>query len=344
MSLKAMIWVRESAPTRTATEIVVLYSLADRANDDGTGAWPSRATLADEARCSRATINRVLRDLEDRQVIVRGDQTILDRHNYPRDRRPVVWDLNMSLDRADEETGSQIETPPAEEETGSRRRADGVSPTTQRGIADEPTGYRRRDLNPPQTLPDPSSNQSPLADAAGDGPATVAETPVWETPPLIERPSLDPETPVEAPAPVDAPPASETAPRPGEGRVPDEVTPEFLDWYRRYPVSKGRKDGFKAWWKAVRQISVEDLNAATDRYAAWVEAGGVSDKQFVPYPATWLNGERWDDELPDPRPASRPSNSLADWLSPEDLAELNGETSDPPRTDYSTAPYIDGDL
>ena len=126
------------------------------------------------------------------------------------------------------------------------------------------------------------------------------------------------------------------------------MTPEFLDWYRRYPVSKGRKDGFKAWWKAVRQISVEDLNAATDRYAAWVEAGGVSDKQFVPYPATWLNGERWDDELPDPRPASRPStsrssNSLADWLSPEDLAELNGETSDLPRTDYSNAPYIDGD-
>ena len=195
---------------------------------------------------------------------------------------------------------------------------------------------------------------SPLADAAGDGPATVAETPVWDTPPLIERPSLDPdssrsatppsprsETPVEAPAPADAP-------RPGEGRVPDEVTPEFLDWYRRYPVSKGRKDGFKAWWKAVRQISVEDLNAATDRYAAWVEAGGVSDKQFVPYPATWLNGERWDDDLPDPRAASRPSNSrssnsLADWLSPEDLAELNGETSDLPRTDYSNAPYIDGD-
>ena len=197
---------------------------------------------------------------------------------------------------------------------------------------------------------------SPLADAPGDGPATVAETPVWDTPPLIERPSLDPEssrsatrpsprseTPVEAPAPVDAPDAPETTPRPGEGRVPDDVTPEFLDWYDRYPVSKGRKDGFKAWWKAVRRISVEDLNAATDRYAEWVEAGGVSDKKYVPYPATWLNGERWDDDLPDPRAASRPSNSVADWLSPEDLAELNGETYDLTRTDYSNDPYIDGD-
>ena len=145
-----MIWVREHAPTNKSTELVVLYSLADRAADDGTGAWPSWATLQKEARASRATVARTLGRLEEKGLISRGDQTILDRLNYPRDRRPVVWDLNMSLDRDDaeagsqietppagEETGSQIETPPAEEETGSRLRRDGVSPTSRRGLADE---------------------------------------------------------------------------------------------------------------------------------------------------------------------------------------------------------------
>lgn len=123
---------------------------------------------------------------------------------------------------------------------------------------------------------------SPLADAEGDRPEpqTVDETPVWGTPPLIETPSLKP--------------------LPGAGRVPDDYTPEFEDWYSRYPKKVGKRDAFKAWWRAVKRVTPAELSAHVDRYAAWIAAGGVSSKQFIPYPATWLNKDQWLDDLGTP--------------------------------------------
>lgn len=66
----------------------------------------------------------------------------------------------------------------------------------------------------------------------------------------------------------------------------------FEAFWRAYPrrVSKGAAR--KAYGKAIRKISHGELMAATRRYAVTV-AG--KDPQFIPHPATWLNGERWSD-------------------------------------------------
>lgn len=69
----------------------------------------------------------------------------------------------------------------------------------------------------------------------------------------------------------------------------------FLDFWQQYPRKIAKKDAERAWLR----LSVEQQSAAMTALPMhckhWQLRG---DLQFVPHPATWLNGERWEDELP----------------------------------------------
>ncbi|STD70278.1 helix-turn-helix domain-containing protein [Corynebacterium renale] len=93
MSLKAMVWVMEEAPTKDQGELAVLYALADRVDDTGKGGYPSQDWLALRARCSTRTVRRKLQALEAQGLIARGDQRMVA--HFSADRRPVVWDICM---------------------------------------------------------------------------------------------------------------------------------------------------------------------------------------------------------------------------------------------------------
>src|SRR5687767_8542683 len=84
-----------------------------------------------------------------------------------------------------------------------------------------------------------------------------------------------------------------------------EVQTDFDVFWRTYPRRVGKKDAHRA-WKA--------LNPSTDLVRAilaalawqsqtkdWQKDGGA----FVPYPATYLRGERWTDEQPQFLPEHR---------------------------------------
>lgn len=117
MSLRAMTWALEQAPVDDPTEALLLVALADRAGDDGRGAWPSQQWLADRTRVTTRSVRRMLAGLEARGLIVRGDSRIVD--HLPADRRPVVWNLTLAMVRPD---------------------LDGRTPTTGRG---RPAGSER---------------------------------------------------------------------------------------------------------------------------------------------------------------------------------------------------------
>jgi hypothetical protein len=91
LSLIAYTWVVQEADARNPAELAVLCALADKAWDDGTRAYPSIDTIAEDARMSRSTAQRTLTRLEERGVIRRGDQALVAGWHY----RPVVWDLVM---------------------------------------------------------------------------------------------------------------------------------------------------------------------------------------------------------------------------------------------------------
>lgn len=130
MSLKAMLWVLEDCTVAEPELRVLLFALADRAANDGTSAFPSRAWLAERCFCSVRSVSRRLARLEEMGIIRRGDQHLVD--HFRADRRPVVWDLNITYGV----------TPVTRRDTGDRSatscRGDtcdtyGVTPVTERG-------------------------------------------------------------------------------------------------------------------------------------------------------------------------------------------------------------------
>jgi hypothetical protein len=74
----------------------------------------------------------------------------------------------------------------------------------------------------------------------------------------------------------------------------------FADFWRTYPRKTSKRDARKAWASAVRRTGDPAVVlAGARRYAA---DPNLPEQQFIPHPATWLNGDRWDDG---PLPARR---------------------------------------
>ena len=92
---------------------------------------------------------------------------------------------------------------------------------------------------------------------------------------------------------------------------------DFDVFWAAYPKKKSKGDAEKA-WKALNP-DCELLAIMLDKLAIaktspeWTKQGG----QFIPHPATWLRGKRWEDEFPDV-PAR-------DRTAMDDLRELHGK-------------------
>lgn len=100
--------------------------------------------------------------------------------------------------------------------------------------------------------------------------------------PVTEQKEEPQEEPQEEPTPL--------LPRPAAGK-PD-ADAEFETWYETYPRKEAKADARKAWPKARKTMT---LQALLDAVAA--KRGGLHrERQFMPNPASWLNGRRWEDE------------------------------------------------
>ena len=73
-----------------------------------------------------------------------------------------------------------------------------------------------------------------------------------------------------------------------------EAAPDFQDFWLLYPRRVARKDALKAWGK----LSPAQQVAAITALVEWRRVWANKDLDYLPYPATWINGERWTDELP----------------------------------------------
>lgn len=70
--------------------------------------------------------------------------------------------------------------------------------------------------------------------------------------------------------------------------------------YKAYPRHIAKKEALRAIRSAFKRgMKPPDLLAATKRYTAAVLASDTKP-EFVPYPATWYNADRWNDPLPAP--------------------------------------------
>lgn len=71
------------------------------------------------------------------------------------------------------------------------------------------------------------------------------------------------------------------------------VSADFDKWYQAYPRKIARADAEKAYRSALKKADAATLLAAVQAFA---RSMSEKDAKFIPYPASWLNGERWSDE------------------------------------------------
>ena len=104
-------------------------------------------------------------------------------------------------------------------------------------------------------------------------------------------------------------------------RIAKEKTsdPDFERFWSSYPKKASKKDADKAFLKTLPQefeTIMESLEKWKKSYD-WTKDGG----QYIPNAATWLNGERWNDEVPKYTGPSKQSSRQelpTDYCSPEE--------------------------
>jgi DNA-binding transcriptional ArsR family regulator len=74
----------------------------------------------------------------------------------------------------------------------------------------------------------------------------------------------------------------------------DEVNYYFDQLWEMYPRKVGKGQARKAYVAASKKIDFFDLLPKLEAYVSTLDG---KDKQYMPHLATWLNGERWADEV-----------------------------------------------
>ena len=69
----------------------------------------------------------------------------------------------------------------------------------------------------------------------------------------------------------------------------------FNDFYNQYPRKMARKDAERAWNRLTPIQQAECLEAMPNYLKYWKIKETAKD--FIPYPATFLNQERWTDDI-----------------------------------------------
>ena len=81
--------------------------------------------------------------------------------------------------------------------------------------------------------------------------------------------------------------------RPEDSCASADAEREFATWWVEYPRKKGKGQAAKAYKAARKKADATELLDAIKAQRDTLTKDGVD---YCPYPATWLNGERWADE------------------------------------------------
>lgn len=151
MSVQSMTWALAQSDLKDPTARHVLLCLANYANKDGRGAFPSASSLSEDTGLSVRTVKYKLDLLEKEGYIKRGNQAIAAAYIDRQDRRPIVYD--MATDRgASAAPGG--ERGANEDTTGCNPQQSDVQLTTERGApaAPNPSSNHHLSTNNPKPV------------------------------------------------------------------------------------------------------------------------------------------------------------------------------------------------
>ena len=85
-------------------------------------------------------------------------------------------------------------------------------------------------------------------------------------------------------------------------KPPSDFSDEFDSFWSKYPRKDAKPTAKKAFTKAARQVGAAAIMMGLETQLPTMSA---KERQFIPLPATWLNQERWADEV-DSKPYTPP--------------------------------------
>ena len=193
------------------------------------------------------------------------------------------------------------------------------------GISDKKTFIANRNILKQRGFIDfePGKKGSPtkyvLVDLKKYGSATLPNTPP-NTPPFIP-PNSPPNIPPNSPSYNDFLPIEKNKNKTKtkqNGLFSPQIETNFEAFWKEYPRKVGKGDARKAFSKTIlKGVSLETLLEALrkqKRCTQWNRDNG----RYIPHPSTWLNQERWEDEVDDNGdgtgyPEDPGLQRLADW-------------------------------
>ena len=103
----------------------------------------------------------------------------------------------------------------------------------------------------------------------------------------------------------------------------DEPLPEFEAFWEQYPKHVAKKEALKAWRALNPSKKLQDqiLYDISRRRAR----GEWSEAKFIPHPATYLRGERWNDETANKKVKPGAGNPFFEMLEKMGAEENDGE-------------------
>jgi DNA-binding MarR family transcriptional regulator len=106
-------------------------------------------------------------------------------------------------------------------------------------------------------------------------------------------------------------------------REPREEDPAFAAFWEVYPRKVGKDGARAAWVKAMARAGLPDVLSGLKAFVLAVKG---AEQRFIPYPATWLNQGRWQDDQSHARNGPRSSTDdlrdLSTISAADDLARL----------------------
>lgn len=163
MSNIALSWAFKCHVGNASAKAVLVY-LADRADDDGTAAYPKIATIVNVTELSERTVRTALKTLQERGFIRRGDQRYARLGKGGRNRLPqycqIVWDLAVESDPSTLEWIKETHTAEQDPKTMGNTVDPAASTVTENGES--------KDVTPENVGTKPISSTANLAGLEND--------------------------------------------------------------------------------------------------------------------------------------------------------------------------------
>jgi DNA-binding Lrp family transcriptional regulator len=99
----------------------------------------------------------------------------------------------------------------------------------------------------------------------------------------------------------------EDNPQPNKKITPDQ----FEEFWKLYPRKVGKPTAKQRWDTLSKKPSKDQPDFETIKKAIQEQSKSDQwqDPKYIPHPSTWINGERWEDELPAPSKPTPPKGS-----------------------------------